>query len=37
MYLNALPSPGPVPNMREIRAFDAYYAWRRDEVKKRKQ
>ena len=36
MYLTAQPAAGPVPNMKEIQAFDAYYAWRRDEVKKRK-
>ena len=34
MYLNAKSSAGPVPNLKELEAFDAYYAWRRAEAKK---
>ena len=37
MYLNAQPSAGPVPNMKELKTLDAYYGWRRGEVKERKQ
>ena len=34
MYLNAQSSAGVVPNLKELEAFDAYYAWRRAEAKK---
>jgi para-nitrobenzyl esterase len=35
MYLDAHTHAGPVPNMRQIRVFDAYHAWRREEAKKK--
>ena len=34
MYLNAQSSAGPMPNQKELEAFDAYYAWRCTEAKK---
>jgi para-nitrobenzyl esterase len=32
MYLDAHPHAGPVPNLRQLEVFDAYYAWRRAEA-----
>jgi para-nitrobenzyl esterase len=34
MFLDSQSSPHPVPNMKELTAFDDYYAWRRAELKK---
>ncbi len=33
MYLDAHSHPGPVPNLRQLQVFDAYYRWRREEAK----
>ena len=33
MHLDAKPSARPAPNMTQIRAMDAYFAWRREEAK----
>jgi para-nitrobenzyl esterase len=33
MHFDAKSSARPVPNMTPIKALDAYYAWRRDEIK----
>ena len=33
MFLDAKPSARPVPNMTQIKAFDAYFASRREEAK----
>jgi para-nitrobenzyl esterase len=33
MFFDAKPSARPVPNMKEIKAFDGYYRWRREEAK----
>ena len=34
MFFDAAPSMRPVPNLEQIEALDAYYAWRREQVKK---
>jgi para-nitrobenzyl esterase len=33
MHFDAQPSARPVPNMAQIKALDAYYAWRREQAK----
>jgi para-nitrobenzyl esterase len=33
MHFDAQSGSRPVPNMTQIKAFDSYYAWRRDEAK----
>jgi para-nitrobenzyl esterase len=33
MHFDAQPSARPVPNMTQIKALDAYYAWRREQAK----
>jgi para-nitrobenzyl esterase len=33
MFFDAQPGARPVPNITQIKALDAYYAWRRDEAK----
>lgn len=35
LFLDAKPSARPVPNMRELEALDAYYAWRREQARSR--
>jgi para-nitrobenzyl esterase len=35
MFLDAASSARPVPNMRELKVLDAYYAWRRQQAKAR--
>jgi para-nitrobenzyl esterase len=35
MYLGANSGARPVPNIAQIKALDGYYAWRRDELKKK--
>ncbi len=34
MYFDATPGMKPVPNLEQIEALDAYFAWRREQVKK---
>ncbi len=34
IYLDARPHAGPAPNLRQIKAIDAYFRWRREEAKK---
>jgi para-nitrobenzyl esterase len=34
MQFDASPGPEPVPNLRQLEALDAYYAWRREQVRK---
>jgi para-nitrobenzyl esterase len=36
MRLDAAPSPQPVPNLKQIEALDAYFAWRREEAKEKR-
>jgi para-nitrobenzyl esterase len=36
MHLDTKPGARPVPNMAQIKAFDAYYAWRREEARARR-
>lgn len=36
MYLDAHPHAGPVPNMRQLKALDAYYRWRREDMTKKR-
>jgi hypothetical protein len=36
MHFDAKSSARPVPNMDQITAMDAYFAWRREEAKARK-
>ena len=33
MFLDLQSGAHPVPNMKELKAFDDYYAWRRAELK----
>jgi hypothetical protein len=33
MHFDGKSSARPVPNMSQLKALDAYYAWRRDEAK----
>jgi para-nitrobenzyl esterase len=33
MFLDADPGAHPMPNMQQIKALDAYFAWRRAEAK----
>jgi para-nitrobenzyl esterase len=33
MYLNSNPSPGPVPNLEKLELMEAYFNWRRGELK----
>jgi para-nitrobenzyl esterase len=33
MHFDSSPSARPVPNIEQIKAFDAYYAWRREQAK----
>ena len=35
MLLDAKPSARPVPNMEQLKACEAYYAWRREQAKAR--
>ncbi len=35
MYLDAHPHAGPVPNLKKLKALDAYFAWLREEAKKK--
>ncbi len=32
LFVDAQPGARPVPNMEQIKALDAYYAWRRQEA-----
>jgi para-nitrobenzyl esterase len=34
MFFNGNPGAKPIPNLDKLKAFDAYYAWRREEAKK---
>jgi para-nitrobenzyl esterase len=34
MQFNATVAPRPMPNLRQLEALDAYYAWRREQAKK---
>jgi len=36
MYLDAHPHAGPVPNLKKLKALDAYFAWLREEAKKKR-
>ena len=36
MFFDTHSSARPAPNMTQIKAFDGYYAWRREEAKARK-
>ena len=36
MHFDEKPGARPVPNMAQIKAFDAYYAWRREEARARR-
>jgi hypothetical protein len=36
MFFDTQSSPRSVPNMEKIKAFDGYYAYRREEAKARK-
>jgi para-nitrobenzyl esterase len=36
MFFDTKSSARPAPNMMQIKAFDGYYAWRREEAKARK-
>jgi para-nitrobenzyl esterase len=36
MYLDAHPHAGPVPNLRQLEVLDAYFAWLREQAKKKK-
>jgi para-nitrobenzyl esterase len=33
MYFDAVSSARPIPNLEKLKAFDAYYSWRRDQAK----
>ncbi len=33
LFLDAAPSARPVPNMEQLKAWEAYYAWRREQAK----
>ncbi|HEU4391427.1 MAG TPA: carboxylesterase family protein [Blastocatellia bacterium] len=35
MFFDPTPSARPVPNLDKLKAFDAYYAWRREQVKEK--
>ncbi len=35
MYLDTHPRAGPVPNLKKLKALDAYFAWLREEAKKK--
>ncbi len=35
MFFDAAPSARPIPNLEKLKAFDAYYSWRREEAKKK--
>ncbi len=34
MYFNTVPGPRPIPNLEKLKAFDAYYSWRRQQAKR---
>jgi para-nitrobenzyl esterase len=34
MFFNGTASAKPIPNLEKLKAFDAYYSWRREEAKK---
>ncbi len=36
MYLDTHPHIGPVPNLKKLKALDAYFAWLREEAKKKR-
>jgi len=36
MYLDAHPHVGPVPNLQKLKVLDAYFAWLREEAKKKR-
>ena len=33
MYFNKVSSARPIPNLEKLKAFDAYYSWRREQAK----
>ena len=35
MFLDTASSARPVPNMEQLKAWEAYYAWRREQAKER--
>jgi len=34
MFFDGTASAKPIPNLEKLKAFDAYYSWRREEAKK---
>jgi para-nitrobenzyl esterase len=35
MFLGEKPGARPVPNLEQLEVLDAYYAWRREQARKR--
>jgi hypothetical protein len=34
MFFNGTAVAKPIPNLEKLKAFDAYYSWRREQAKK---